>query len=154
MCSFYLREFYLNNNLVKEDRLELGNRPISLRRIKQPLYLVAAEQDHICPWRETFKIFEQVGGPKRFALSDEGHITGIVNPPSARSRRKYWISDVDGQSGPDEWLSEQQERQGSWWPDWVAWLSENSGERSDPPGLGNDKYVVLQKAPGSYVLEQ
>ncbi len=154
MCSYYLREFYLNNNLVKEDKLQLGNRPINLRRIKQPLYLVGTEQDHICPWRQAFKIFGLVSGPKRFALSDEGHITGIVNPPSARSRRKYWMSDINGTSSPDEWLSEQQEQQGSWWPDWVAWLSERSGARRDPPGMGNDKYVVLQKAPGSYVLEQ
>ena len=57
-------------------------------------------------------------------------------------------------SGPNEWLSEQQEQQGSWWPDWVTWLSEKSGERVAPPGMGNDKYTVLQKAPGSYVLEQ
>ncbi|MDR3567615.1 MAG: alpha/beta fold hydrolase [Syntrophobacteraceae bacterium] len=154
MCSYYLREFYLNNNLVKEDKLQLGNRPISLRRIRQPLYLVGTEQDHICPWKQAFKIFDLVSGSKRFALSDEGHITGIVNPPSARSRRKYWISDINGTSDPDKWLSEQQEHQGSWWPDWVAWLSEKSGERTPPPAMGNDKYIVLQKAPGSYVLEQ
>ncbi|MGC8491760.1 MAG: PHA/PHB synthase family protein [Syntrophobacteraceae bacterium] len=155
MFSYYLREFYLKNSLVKEDGLQLGNRPISLRRIRQPLYLVGAEQDHICPWKEAFKIFDLVSGPKRFALSDEGHITGIVNPPSARSRRKYWTSDMNGtNSGADEWFSEQQERQGSWWPDWVEWLVEKSGERSAPPTMGNDKYIVLQKAPGSYVLEQ
>jgi polyhydroxyalkanoate synthase len=154
MCSYYLREFYLNNNLVKQDKLQLGNRPINLRRIRQPLYLVGTEQDHICPWKEAFKIFGLVNGPKRFALADEGHITGIINPPSARSRRKYWISNINGASDPDRWLSEQQEHQGSWWPDWMAWLSENSGERTLPPGMGNDKYIVLQKAPGSYVLEQ
>ena len=154
MCSYYLREFYLNNNLVKEDKLHLGNRPINLRRIGQPLYLVGTEQDHICPWKEAFKIFGLVSGPKRFALSDEGHITGIVNPPSARSRRKCWVSDINGAAGPDEWLSEQQEQLGSWWPDWVRWLMEKSGERAEPPGMGSDKYNVLQKAPGSYVLEQ
>ncbi len=154
MCSYYLREFYLNNNLVKEDRLQLGNRPISLRRIKEPLYLVGTQQDHICPWKETFKIFDHVGGPKRFALSDEGHITGIVNPPSARSRRRHWVSDINGLRAPEQWLSEQREKQGSWWPDWVYWLSEKSGQTVEPPGMGNDKYPVLQKAPGSYVLEQ
>jgi polyhydroxyalkanoate synthase len=154
MCSYYLREFYLNNNLVKEDKLVLGKRPIDLRRIRQPLYLVGTEQDHICPWKETFRICNLVKGPKRFALADEGHITGIVNPPSARSRRKYWISDVKETLSPDEWLSRQQEQQGTWWVDWVAWLSEKSDTRVEPPGMGNDKYPALQKAPGSYVMEQ
>jgi len=154
MCSYYLREFYLNNNLVKKDKLVLGNRPIDLRRISQPLYLVATEQDHICPWKETFKIFDLVKGPKRFVLSDEGHITGIVNPPSSRSRRKCRIGDLNETLTPDEWLSRQHEKQGSWWSDWVAWLSEKSDCRVEPPGMGNDQYPTLQKAPGSYVLEQ
>ncbi len=154
MCSYYLREFYLNNNLVKEDKLMLGNRLIDLRRIRQPLYVVGTEQDHICPWKETFKICNLVGGPRRFALSDEGHITGIVNPPSARSRRKYWISDLTESLTADEWLSKQQEQPGSWWFDWVGWLSEKSDPRVEPPGMGSDKYPPLEKAPGSYVMEQ
>jgi len=154
MCSYYLREFYLHNNLVKPDKMTLGNRPINLRRIRQPLYLVGTEQDHICPWKESFKICNLVKGPKRFALADEGHITGVVNPPSTRSRRKCWIGDVKGSLTADEWLSNQQDQQGSWWGDWVAWLSEKSGSDVEPPGIGNDKYPVLQKAPGSYVLEQ
>lgn len=154
MCSYYLREFYLNNNLVKKDKLVLGNRPIDLGRITQPLYLVGTEQDHICPWKETFKIFNMVKGPGRFALSDEGHITGVVNPPSARSRRKYWMSDITETLSPEEWLSNRQEQQGSWWLDWAAWLSEKSDPRVEPPEMGNDRYPALQKAPGSYVLEQ
>jgi polyhydroxyalkanoate synthase len=154
MCSYYLREFYLNNNMVKEDKLVLGNRPIDLRRISQPLYLVGTEQDHICPWKESYKTLDLVKGPKRFALSDEGHITGIVNPPSQRSRRKCWISDITETLAPEEWLSQQQERQGSWWTDWVEWLSGESEPGVAPPGIGNDKYPPLQKAPGSYVLEQ
>jgi len=63
MCSYYLREFYLNNNLVKPDKLVLGKRPIDLGRIRQPLYLVGTEQDHICPWKEAFKICNLVKGP-------------------------------------------------------------------------------------------
>lgn len=154
MCSYFLREFYLSNNLVKGDKVVLGNRPIDMARIRQPLYMVGTEQDHICPWKEAFKTCNLVKGPKRFALSDEGHITGIVNPPSTRSRRKYWISDVTEALTADEWLSSQQEQQGSWWMDWVEWLSEKSDSRVEPPGMGNDKYHPLEKAPGSYVMEQ
>jgi polyhydroxyalkanoate synthase len=154
MCSYYLREFYLNNNLVKEDNLVLGERPINLRRIRQPVYVVGTEQDHICPWKETFKICNLVKGPKRFVLADEGHITGIVNPPSARSRRRYWTGDIGQQAiSPDEWLPVQQEQQGSWWNDWAAWLAKGPDPMVEPPGMGNEKYPPLEKAPGSYVLE-
>jgi len=154
MCSFYLREFYLDNKLIKPDALVVGNRPINLQLIDQPVYVVGAEQDHICPWTETFKIGKYVKGPVRFALSDEGHITGIVNPPSTRSKRKYWCNDVTEPIEPNEWLSRQHEQQGSWWVDWVKWLSERSDSRREPPPMGSPNYPPLEKAPGSYVLEQ
>src|SRR5262249_29293654 len=48
MASFYLKEFYLNNRLVEEDGLTLAGRPINLRDIEQPVYIVGAELDHIC----------------------------------------------------------------------------------------------------------
>lgn len=154
MCTYFLREFYLNNNLVKEDKVVLGNRPINLRRITQPLYVVGAEQDHICPWQETFKVCNLVSGPVRYALADEGHITGIVNPPSSRSKRRHWVSDIKERNTGDEWLSSQQAQPGSWWIDWVRWLSEQSDSKGAPPPMGSENYPPLGKAPGSYVLEQ
>ncbi len=154
MCNYFLREFYLNNNLVKEDKVVLGNRPIDLRRITQPLYVVGAEQDHICPWQETYKVCNLVNGPVRYALADEGHITGIVNPPSARSKRRHWVSDIKEENTGHEWLSSQQAQPGSWWVDWVRWLSEQSDSKGAPPPMGSENYPPLGKAPGSYVLEQ
>jgi polyhydroxyalkanoate synthase len=153
MSSFYLREFYLNNKLVKEDQLRLAGRPVDLRRIEQPLYAVGAEQDHICPWKETFKTCGNVGGKVRFTLATEGHITGIVNPPSKRSKRKYWTGDVNGHSDADQWRLSQPEQIGSWWTDWVTWLSDGCTRRTPPP-MGNSEYRALEKAPGSYVKAQ
>ncbi len=153
MCSFYLREFYLKNKLVQEDEMVLANRPIDLRRIEQPLYVVGAEQDHICPWTETFKVCKMVGGPVKYVLSTEGHITGIVNPPSKRSKRKFWTSEVTEPLDADEWLTGRENETGSWWPDWVKWLSEGETMR-EPPSMGSKRYSPLEKAPGSYVKEQ
>ena len=56
MHEFYLREMYLNNNLIKPDALTIAGEPIDLDRIVQPLYAVTAEDDHIAPWRQTFRI--------------------------------------------------------------------------------------------------
>lgn len=154
MCSFYLREFYLNNKLAKRDELVLAGRPIDLGRIEQPLYAVGAVQDHICPWKETFRICNMVNGPVKYILATEGHITGIVNPPSERSRKKYWAGETAGDTQPDPWLHGQQEHKGSWWTDWVSWLSERSQPMVQPPSMGSKKYPPLEKAPGRYVMEQ
>jgi len=154
MCVFYLRELYLNNRLAEKDRLVLGGRPIDLGCIEQPLYVVGTQLDHICPWKSTFKTCSLVGGPVRYVLSSEGHITGIVNPPSETSRRRYWVGDAAGERDPEDWLRRREESRGSWWEDWVTWLSgRGKGERR-PPSMGSRKFPPLEKAPGSYVMER
>jgi polyhydroxyalkanoate synthase subunit PhaC len=155
MCSFYLRDLYLHNKLVKKDAVVLGDCPIDLGCIEQPLYAVGAQQDHISPWRSTFRTCSLVGGPVRYVLASEGHIAGIVNPPSEISRRKYWAGDVerDGDLGPDAWQSAQPEKRGSWWTDWCEWLLSRDDAMTRPPSLGSKTYPPLEKAPGLYVNE-
>ena len=153
MCSFYLREFYLNNRLVEKDALSLGDRPIDLGRIRQPLYAVGTQIDHICPWKSTFKVCDKVRGPVRYVLSSEGHITGIVNPPSEMSRRKFWAGEAGGERDSDQWLNRQEEKRGSWWEDWTQWLQARSFSPGEPPALGSQRYPALEKAPGTYVME-
>ena len=153
MCSYYLREFYLHNNLAKGDALTLGERPIDMGRVVQPLYAVGTQLDHICPWRGAFRTCGIVAGQRRFVLSSEGHITGIINPHSEGSRRKYWTGEADLPEEPEAWLRRQEERRGSWWPDWTAWLSQRDNSRRPPPPLGNRKYPPRDRAPGIYVHE-
>jgi polyhydroxyalkanoate synthase len=153
MCSFYLREFYLNNKLVEKDALHLGDRPIDLGRIRQPLYAVGTQLDHICPWKSTFKICDRTDGPVRYALSTEGHITGIVNPPSETSRKKFWVGEAGGEANAERWLGRQEEKRGSWWEDWTEWMRERSLSPGKPPPMGSRKYPALEEAPGSYVME-
>jgi polyhydroxyalkanoate synthase len=153
MCSFYLRECYLQNKLTKKDSVVLGGCPIDLGCIEQPLYAVGAQQDHISPWRSTFRIGNLVKGPVRYVLTSEGHIAGIVNPPSELSKRKFWAGEFDGSVGPDAWQAMQKEERGSWWPDWVEWIIPRSGQLDKPPAMGSKKYPTLGKAPGTYVLE-
>jgi polyhydroxyalkanoate synthase len=154
MHAFYLREFYLNNRLVQSDGLELAGRPIDLRRIAQPLYAVGTEQDHIAPWKETFKICSLVQGPVRYTLATSGHILGIVSPPVHPPKRRYWAAEATGFQDPEAWRMNLDKKNGSWWEDWVEWLAQHCGPLGAPPGRPAIKEDVgLIAAPGTYVLE-
>lgn len=154
MHEFYLRELYLNNRFIRPGELELGGRRLDLGAIAQPLYAVGAEQDHIAPWRQTFRLCGLIGGPARYALATSGHILGIINPPVDPPKRRYWSGDATGQRDPDAWLERTAKVSGSWWEDWTRWLDERCGPPDLPPSLGNAAYPPLQAAPGSYVLER
>src|SRR5215213_7291520 len=54
--SFYIRNTYLENNLIKPGKVELIGRPIDLGRITSDVYAVGAEKDHIVPWKSAWKI--------------------------------------------------------------------------------------------------
>jgi polyhydroxyalkanoate synthase len=154
MHEFYLREMYLKNNLAKRDALTIAGEQIDLGRIRQPLYGVSAEEDHIAPWRQAFRINSWFKAEKRFVLSSSGHILGIVNPPATPAKRKYWIGTTRRGHTADAWRAEAEERAGSWWEDWSAWLAEKCGPLGAPPPLANDAFPALADAPGTYVLEK
>jgi polyhydroxyalkanoate synthase subunit PhaC len=49
--SCYLRNTYLENNLIKPGKIQLKHQPIDLGRIRQDIYAVGAQKDHIVPWQ-------------------------------------------------------------------------------------------------------
>ena len=154
MHEFYLTEMYLKNNLIRPGALTIAGETIDLTLVHTPLYQVGAEDDHIAPWRQTFRINSQVTGSKRFVLSSSGHILGIVNPPVSPPQRRYQIGPAHRGQTADAWLATAEQRQGSWWEDWCAWLAERCGDPGPPPALANDAYPKLADAPGTYVLER
>jgi len=154
MHEFYLTEMYLKNNLIRPGALTIAGETIDLTLVHTPLYQVGAEDDHVAPWRQTFRINSQVTGMKRFVLSSSGHILGIVNPPVSPPRRRYQIGAAHRGQTADAWLDAAEQRQGSWWEDWCAWLAERCGDPGSPPALANDVYPKLAEAPGTYVLER
>ncbi|MBS1189384.1 MAG: Alpha/beta hydrolase fold:Poly-beta-hydroxybutyrate polymerase, N-terminal [Rhodocyclaceae bacterium] len=156
MHSYYLRQMYLENNLIKRDKLVLAGEPIDLDRITQPLYAVTAEDDHIAPWRQCYRIRKSinVAAPMRFALSTSGHILGIVNPPVQPPKRAYWIGNPERNEHWEHWQGRAEKRQGTWWEDWVQWLREGCGEEVDAYPAATRNYPALAEAPGTYVLEK
>ena len=104
MHSFYLRSCYLENQLARGE-MELAGQQLDLSTVDQDLYFLAAEQDHIAPWRSSYAGARLPAGDVRFVLSNSGHIAGIVNPPNPKSPALRGASS-DLPANPDKWLSE------------------------------------------------
>ena len=153
MHAWYLREFYLNNNLIKKDVLTLAGESIDLERITQPLYAVGAADDHIAPWKQTFRANNFFSGSKRNVLSSSGHILGIVNPPVNPPKREFWVGQAERHDTPESWHGRAEHHAGSWWEDWMNWLKPQAGELVKAGPTTTRKYPALGDAPGSYVLE-
>jgi poly[(R)-3-hydroxyalkanoate] polymerase subunit PhaC len=41
--------------------------------------------------------------------------------------------------------------EGSWWPDWDAWLAKKNGDKVPARQPGDGKLEPIEDAPGSYV---
>ena len=152
--SFYLRNTYLENNLIKPEKISLLGQPIDLRRIVQDVYAVGAEKDHIVPWRSAWRIAQLTSAQTRFVLAASGHIAGMINPPS-KGKGGYWTNDtLSPPATAEAWLAGAQKHDGSWWTDWAGWLQAASGQRIAPPPAGSVAYPPICDAPGTYVLEK
>ena len=80
----------------------------------------------------------------------------ILNPPG-NPKAKYYIQKDAKKKLPetaDQWLEGTEEVAGSWWPYWMNWVQERSGDKKKAPAkTGNKAYPPLDPAPGKYVME-
>ena len=148
MHSAYLRDMYQNNRLREPGGITLDGVPIDLTTIDVPVYILSTREDHIAPWRSTYAATGLYRGPVRFVLAMSGHIAGVVNPPSAN---KYGYFTGELAATPDAWLEAAAAHDGSWWPDWDAWVSEHDGGEATPREPGDGALPVIEDAPGRYV---
>lgn len=153
MYSFYLRNMYMENNLIKPNKLTLCDTPIDLSKIKTPTYFLSTIDDHIAPWKTTFTGTEVLSGQIEFVLGASGHIAGVINP-AAKNKRNYWVGGELGK-GPDRWLETATSKPGSWWTHWSEWLKKQGGDAIPAPAaLGASDYPVVEPAPGRYVVKR
>ncbi|MEM9784526.1 MAG: alpha/beta fold hydrolase [Pseudomonadota bacterium] len=148
MHSEYLRQMFLNNDLAA-GRYKVDGHTISLRDIRMPVFGVGTETDHIAPWKSVFKIHNMGHADVTFALTNGGHNAGVVSEPGHPRRhfRLHTTRDQDKALSPEDWLAVAARHDGSWWPAWVAWLAQSSGQKTDPPVITG----ALEDAPGTYV---
>lgn len=151
--AWYLRHMYLENSLVEPNGIELDGVKIDLRKISTPSYFVSPKEDHIAKWNSTYYGALLPKGPATFVLGGSGHIAGIVNPPS-KNKYGYWTNDALPENH-EAWLESASEHEGSWWPHWQAWMTDNGyadSEKMVPvrqPGDG--ALSIIEPAPGRYV---
>jgi polyhydroxyalkanoate synthase len=153
MHSYYLENMYAKNRLVQPNALEMEGTPIDVGRIANDAYVVATAEDHIAPWKSVYHYTHLTKGDVRFRLGHSGHIAGIINAPG-KKKGNYWANDGANPADPEAWLAGAQRIEGSWWPDWVAWLGQRSGPQVAPRTPGDGAHPALADAPGSYVLEK
>ena len=149
MHSFYLRNMYQANKLKDPDGIELNGTKVDLGRITVPAYFLSTREDHIAPWRSTYRGTQLLKGQNRFVLAASGHIAGVVNPPGG-GKYSHWIN-PDLPDEPEEWLKNATEMAGSWWPDWHRWATAQAPETVSAREPGAGKLPALEDAPGSYV---
>jgi len=125
--------------------------PVDLNEVTVDSYIIAGASDHIVPWSNAYASTQLLGGDTRFVLSASGHIQALINPPGPDNRSSYQIAD-EYPADPDDWRAGTVTKRGSWWPDYIEWLSTRSGAlKPAPTTLGNRQYKAQAKAPGSYV---
>ncbi|SRR5579875_596276 len=156
MHSEYLRELFRENRLA-EGQYRVEGRPIALTDIRQPIFAVATQADHVAPWRSVYKIHLLTDTEVTFLLTSGGHNAGIVSEPG-HPHRVYQIArrGADGRYvDPDTWIATTPVVRGSWWPAWSDWLGRHSAAPATPPPTGAPAkgFPALADAPGRYVME-
>ena len=154
--AWYLRNFYLENNLVQPGKLTVCGEKLDLGQITLPVYIYGSREDHIVPINAAYASTQVLPGKKRFVMGASGHIAGVINPP-AKNKRSHWIR-ADGKlpATLEQWLEGATEHAGSWWTDWSHWLKAHAGKQIAAPktyGKGA-KFKAIEPAPGSYVKQK
>jgi polyhydroxyalkanoate synthase len=150
--AWYLRNTYLENNLVKPGKAVVCGKKVDLRLVDMPIYIYGSREDHIVPIGGAYASTQVLPGKKRFVMGASGHIAGVINPP-AKNKRSHWIRE-DGKLPKThaEWLQGATELPGSWWTDWSEWLASQAGKQiAAPKTYGKGSYQAIEAAPGRYV---
>jgi polyhydroxyalkanoate synthase len=131
--AWYLRNFYLENNLVQPGKLTVCGEKLDLGQLTLPVYIYGSREDHIVPINAPTR-------PPRCCLAKSGLSWGprAISPgsstPPPKNKRSHWIR-ADGKlpATLEQWLEGATEHAGSWWTDWSHWLKATLASRLPPP---------------------
>jgi polyhydroxyalkanoate synthase len=147
-------EIFGENPLVTPGAVGYLDTPMDVSTIDLPTFVMGALNDHLTPWRGTYRTTEMTTGPSTFVLSNAGHIAGLVNPPG-NPKASYFVGEGEGTVDADTWRAGAQQKTGSWWQEWASWTIRYSGQEvTAKKKLGSTTRPVLTAAPGLYVRDQ
>ncbi len=149
MFLYYIKNMYVENNLIKPGFLEMDGKKIDLSNIKVDSFSLAAKKDHIALWDAVFDGYGHLSGNKTFCLTDAGHVAGVVNP-AENSRYNHRIAKMNSKSAA-QWMNAAKPVSGSWWNSWKEWLILRSGKMGLEQNYSSLK--ALRPAPGEYVKQ-
>jgi polyhydroxyalkanoate synthase len=142
----------IGNALTEPGKATMLGTPVDLSTVTVDSYVTAGIADHLCPWQACYRTTELLGGETRFVLSTSGHIASLVNPPG-NPKSTFQVAESTPPD-PEKWLAQAETVQGSWWPDFMTWLGERSGEQIPAPTSLGDGLDELAQAPGTYVFDK
>jgi polyhydroxyalkanoate synthase len=144
---------YLNNLLAKKE-YKFNDQILDMSKIKTPMFHVATTEDHIAPWKSVYMGLSQYNSNIEFTLANSGHIAGIIQGKGAKPGKQYYFENKKLEKDSEKWLEQSKRVEGSWWPKWMEWLKQYSGELKDANQINLKKLKEIYKAPGQYVLEK
>ena len=145
-----LLDLFKHNPLTRTGGMEICGTPIDLSKVNLDSFSVAGINDHITPWDAVYRSALLLGGNSRFVLSNSGHIQSILNPPG--NPKATYLEAAKLTSDPRAWYHDAQRQEGSWWPQWLEWIQQRSGElRETVFSVGGNKHPAMESAPGTYV---
>ncbi len=146
LFSFYMRSCLKNNSLIKPGKIKINNIGIDLTLIDIPSFIIGLEDDHISPWKTSFRTTNIIKGDKTFILVGAGHIAGALNPPN--KNKYYYLQSAKINNDPNEWYQQAEKTKGSWWPKWCEWLTLQCDKTI--PAINIQPSMIIEAAPGRY----
>jgi polyhydroxyalkanoate synthase len=141
------------NPFVNAGQLEVCGRPLDMKQLNLDSYVIAGVTDHITPWQGCYNTAKLYGERSTFVLSNSGHIQSLINPPG-NPKAVFWTGPAHAATA-EEWLAQARKEAGSWWPHWLSWIQNRSGDKQVAPNtLGGVEIPLLGEAPGQYVMEK
>lgn len=110
-----------------------------------PAMVISLKDDHVSAWQATYDGAKLLGGETCFLLGGSGHNAGVINPPSA-NKHGYWTN-AEMPARAEAWLEGATRHDGSWWPEWQAWLVRDGVAKVK----ARKPKKEIEPAPGSYV---
>jgi polyhydroxyalkanoate synthase len=142
----------IGNDLTQPGKATMLGTPVDLSTVTVDSYVTAGIADHLCPWQSCYRTTQLLGGQTRFILSTSGHIASLVNPPG-NPKSTFQVAESTP-ADAERWLKKAETVQGSWWPDFMTWLGERSGDEIPAPSSLGGELEELAPAPGTYVFDK
>ncbi len=150
MYCWYTRNTYLENNIKDPGKTTQCGVPVDFSKIDVPIYLLASREDHMGHGKRLFG--QRIWSVVKRDLSLPRAGTSPVSSIRRLATNVATGSTRTSNSDPQSWFDAAEERAGSWWPDWDAWMRRHSnGTVSAPTAQGNENYPAIEPAPGRYV---